>query len=72
LARSSTTCGAKRITVSLFLRRRFFSAVSKDEAALWFEGGLKMTDLTPEILAQIRNAREPQIIRTKIAKIKAS
>jgi hypothetical protein len=25
--------------------------------ATWFEGGLKATDLTPEILEQIRNAR---------------
>jgi hypothetical protein len=40
--------------------------------ATWFEGGLKATDLTPEILEQVRNARGPQIIRTKITKIKAS
>ena len=40
--------------------------------ATWFEGGLKLTDLTPEILEQVRNARGPQIIRTKITKIKAS
>jgi hypothetical protein len=40
--------------------------------ATWFEGGLKATDLTPEILEQVRNARGRQMIRTKIAKIKDS
>jgi hypothetical protein len=29
-----------------------------------FEGGIKATDLTPEILEQVRNARGAQIIRT--------
>jgi hypothetical protein len=33
--------------------------------ATWFEGGLKVTDLTPEILEQVRNARGRQMIRTK-------
>jgi hypothetical protein len=37
-----------------------------------FEPGLKMTDVTPEILEQVRNARGPQIIRTKTTRIKAS
>jgi hypothetical protein len=37
-----------------------------------FEPGLKMTDVTPEILELVRNARGPQIIRIKNNKIKPS
>ena len=32
-----------------------------------FEGGVKMRDLTPEMLARVRNSRGPQKAQTKIA-----
>jgi uncharacterized protein (DUF4415 family) len=32
-----------------------------------FKGGVKMTDITPEMLAQIKNTRGPQKARTKVA-----